>query len=193
MPAVSASTPAPVRAEPKKTGMHDARLPRQRSERVVRDARLVLEVRGEQRVVVLGQRGRRARGEAGRVPRREGGVRRPEPVRRAERHDGGVSFSEIARSTRSSSGAGPVDLVDEDERRDAQPSQRAHEHAGLRLHSLDGGDDEHRAVQHAEHALDLGDEVRVARRVDQVDGDVVDRERHDRGLDRDAALPLQRE
>jgi hypothetical protein len=31
----------------------------------------------------------------------------------------------------------------------------------------------------------------VAGRVDQVDCDVVDDERHDRGLDRDAALPFQ--
>jgi hypothetical protein len=32
----------------------------------------------------------------------------------------------------------------------------------------------------------------VARRVDQVDGDVVDRERNDRRLDRDAALLFER-
>ena len=75
----------------------------------------------------------------------------------------------------------------------AQPPQRAHQHARLRLHALDRGDDEHRAVEHAEHPLDLGDEVRVAGRVDQVDGDVADDERDDRGLDRDAALALQRQ
>ena len=44
-----------------------------------------------------------------------------------------------------------------------------------------------------EHPLHLGDEVRVAGRVDQVDRDVADDERHDGGLDRDAALPFQRE
>jgi hypothetical protein len=33
----------------------------------------------------------------------------------------------------------------------------------------------------------------VTRRIDQVDADVADRERGDRGLDRDAALALQRE
>ena len=42
------------------------------------------------------------------------------------------------------------------------------------------------------HPFHLGDEIRVARRVDQVDRDVVDDERHDGGLDRDAALPFQR-
>ncbi len=53
--------------------------------------------------------------------------------------------------------------------------------------------DQHGAVEHAQHPLHLGDEVRVAGRVDQVDRDVVDRERHDGGLDRDAALPFQRQ
>ena len=43
------------------------------------------------------------------------------------------------------------------------------------------------------HPFHLGDEVRVAGRVDQVDRDVVDDERHDRGLDRDAALPFERQ
>ena len=36
---------------------------------------------------------------------------------------------------------------------------------------------QHRAVEHAQHPFHLGDEVRVAGRVDQVDGDVADRER----------------
>jgi hypothetical protein len=65
--------------------------------------------------------------------------------------------------------------------------------AWLRLHALDGGDDQHGAVEHAQHPFHLGDEVRVAGRVDQVDGDVIDDERHHGGLDRDAALPFQRQ
>ena len=59
------------------------------------------------------------------------------------------------------------------------------------MHALDRGDHEHRAVEDTEHAIDLGDEVRVARGVDQVDRDVVDDERHDRGPDRDAATSLE--
>jgi len=62
----------------------------------------------------------------------------------------------------------------------------------LWLHALDGRDHQHGAVEHAQGAFHLGDEIRVAWRVDQVDGDIVDRERNDRGLDRDPALPLQR-
>ena len=86
-----------------------------------------------------------------------------------------------------------VDLVHEQQRRDAQPLQRAHQDAGLRLHALDGGDHQDGAVQHAQHPLHLGDEVGVARGVDQVDRDVVDGERDDRGLDRDPALLLERQ
>ena len=52
---------------------------------------------------------------------------------------------------------------------------------------------EHRAVEHVQDALDLGDEVRVAGCVDQVDVHVAERERRDRGSDRDPALPLERE
>ena len=71
--------------------------------------------------------------------------------------------------------------------------ERPHQQACLRLHALDGGDDENRTVQDTQNPFDLSDEVRVARRVDQVDGDVVDDERDDGRLDRDAALPFQRE
>jgi hypothetical protein len=75
---------------------------------------------------------------------------------------------------------------------DAQPAQRAHQHAGLRLHAFHCRDDQHGTVEHAEHPLHLGDEVRVTGGVDQVDRDVTDDERHDGGPDGDAALPLQR-
>ena len=74
-----------------------------------------------------------------------------------------------------------------------QPLQGAHQHPGLCLHAFDGGDHQHGAVEHAQHPFDLGDEVRVARGVDQVDRGVVDDERHHRGLDGDAALPFQRQ
>jgi hypothetical protein len=88
-------------------------------------------------------------------------------------------------------GATTVDLVHEDESGNAQALQGAHQHAGLRLDALDGRDDENGAVEHAQHALHLGDEVRVAGGVDQVDGDVTDGEGDDGGLDRDAARPFQ--
>jgi hypothetical protein len=41
--------------------------------------------------------------------------------------------------------------------------------------------------------LHLGYEIRVAGRVDQIDGGAIDGERDDRGLDRDPALALQRQ
>jgi hypothetical protein len=69
----------------------------------------------------------------------------------------------------------------------------AHEDPGLRLHALDGRDDQHGPVEHAQHALHLGDEVGVPGRVDQVDGDIADPEGGDRRPDRDAALALQRQ
>lgn len=86
-----------------------------------------------------------------------------------------------------------VDLVHEQQRGKVESAQGPHQHAALRLHSLDGRHNEHRAVQHAQGALDLGDEVGVAWRVDQVDDDVADRDRDGRGLDGDAPPALQRQ
>ena len=86
-----------------------------------------------------------------------------------------------------------VDLVHEDQRRDAEPLEGAHEHPGLGLNALHGRDDEHGPVEDVEHPFDLGDEVRVAGSVDEVDGDVVDGERDDGGLDRDTPLAFERE
>ena len=99
----------------------------------------------------------------------------------------------IASTTASVVGAGAIDLVDEDQRRDAEPPQRAEEQRRLGLDALDRGDDEDRAVEDAEDALDLGDEVGVAGRVDEVDREVAEGERGDGRLDRDAALALELE
>src|SRR5262249_32563980 len=90
-------------------------------------------------------------------------------------------------------GAATVDLVHEDHRWDAQALQRTHQYACLCLDALNGRHDEHRAVEHVQHPLDLGNEVRVAGRIDQVDCDVGDLERDNRRLDGDAASPLQGE
>jgi hypothetical protein len=87
----------------------------------------------------------------------------------------------------------PVDLVHEQQRRDAQPLQRPHQDTGLRLHPLDGRDHQDGPVQDAQHPFHFGDEVGVAGGVDQVDGDAADGERHHSGLDRDPALALERE
>ena len=90
-------------------------------------------------------------------------------------------------------GADAVDLVDEQQRRHAEPLQRAHQDPGLRLDALDRREHEHRAVEDAQRALDLGDEVGVAGGVDDVDGHVAERERDDGGPDGDAAAALERE
>ncbi len=155
----------------------------------------VVGARGQERVVVLGEpvdEPLRERGVAV-VVRVEGGLARAEVGHLTHRDHVGreacrqVGQHGVVRRT------GAVDLVHEDQRRDAEPLQRAHQHAGLRLHALDGRDHQHRAVEHAEHPLDLGDEVGVAGGVDQVDRHALDDERDHRGLDGDAALPLERE
>ena len=103
----------------------------------------------------------------------------------------GASRRAIAARTPFGIGPGPVDLVDEDQGRDVEPLEGAEQQRRLGLDALDRGDDQDRAVEHAEDALDLRDEVGVARRVDEVDREVADQERGDRGPDRDAAFALE--
>jgi hypothetical protein len=88
-------------------------------------------------------------------------------------------------------GAEAVDLVDEDEEGHGKPPQRAHEDARLGLHAFHGRDDHDRPIQQLEDALHFRDEIRVAGRIDQVDGHAVQGERHDGGPDRDAALAFE--
>ena len=90
-------------------------------------------------------------------------------------------------------GVGPasVDLVDEDQRRHADAPKRAEQQRGLGLDALDRRDDQHRTIEDAEDTFHLGDEVGVAGCVDEVDRQIADLERGDRGPDRDAAFALE--
>ena len=66
-------------------------------------------------------------------------------------------------------GAGTVDLVDDDHRLEAVFERVLEHETGLRHRALERVDDEQTAIGHLEHALDLAAEVGVARRVDDVD------------------------
>ena len=158
-------------------------------------AEATLDVRREQVVVVLGEGLGLAVAEADVV----GSVRR-EPrgaaagvVHAAHRQEVGGQPLRDRGEDGVDVGAGAVDLVDEQQGRHVEALQRPHQDPGLRLHALDGREHEDRPVEDGERALDLGDEVRVAGGVDDVDGQVAERERHDRGADGDAAAPLEGE
>ena len=86
--------------------------------------------------------------------------------------------------------AGSVELVDEDDTGHVVAVGQAPVGLGLRLHAGDALDDEHRAVQDAQAAVDLDVEVDVARRVDDVDAVLLPLARHRRGGDGDPPLPL---
>ncbi len=195
IPAVSASTPAPVPAEPKKTGWSWGRrlLGEQPAEAGGGKDRPVGDVCLQDRVVALGERLGQARPE-GRVvvgaglerrrpgPEAAGCAHWDHPWGKAPLHR--LEDPAVVR-------ARPIDLVDEDQRRDSEPPERPEQQRRLRLDALYGRDDEDGAVEHAEDALDLGDEVRVAGRVDEVDREIAKDERGDRGPDRDAAFALE--
>ena len=66
-------------------------------------------------------------------------------------------------------------------------AQREEERLRLRLHAFHAADHEHRSVQRPERALHLGGKIHMARRVDQVDADVLPGEADTAGLDGDAA------
>ena len=66
-------------------------------------------------------------------------------------------------------GVGAVDLVDDDDRLEAQRQRLAGDELGLRHRPFGGVDQQDHAVDHRQDALDLGAEIGVAGRVDDVD------------------------
>ena len=83
-----------------------------------------------------------------------------------------------------------VHLVDEANARDAVLVGLPPHGFRLRLHARDGIEHRHGAVQHAQAALYFGGEVDVARRIDDVDGDVAPLAGGGGRSDGDAALLL---
>ena len=197
IPAISSGTPAPVAAEPANTGCSTASRvwaaasasswPGVRSRPSTYAASRASSCSARATGLAL------AEGAVVGSVRREGRGPRPEPRGGAHRQDVRGQPAPDRLQDAVDVGAGAVDLVDEQQGRHPEPLQRPHQDPGLRLDPLDRGQHEHGAVEHAEDALDLGDEVGVARGVDDVDRHVVERERHDGGLDRDAAPALERE
>ena len=87
-------------------------------------------------------------------------------------------------------GAGAVELVDEAEARDAVLVRLAPDRLGLRLDAGHAVEDDDRAVEHAQAALDLDRKVHVPGRVDQVDAMIVPEAGRGGGGDRDPPLLL---
>ena len=85
----------------------------------------------------------------------------------------------------------PVDLVDDDERRQPPLERLAQHEPRLRQRSFGRVHQEQHAVDHRQRPLDLAAEVGVARRVDDVDQDVVVVDGRVLGEDGDAPLPLE--
>ena len=120
----------------------------------------------------------------------EVGARRADAADRTQRCDVRSEEPDDVGDELSAARAHSVDLVDEDQRGQPKVPQDPHQYPGVRLDAFDRGQHEHRAVENAERPLDLGDEVAVARGVDEVDGAVTDGEPGDRGPDRDPSGPL---
>jgi hypothetical protein len=164
------------------------------AEPAVADRGRVVHPGGQQGVVVVGQQLGQPGPEplvAGAVGAEPGAAGARVPGRAHGDHRRGQLRGDLAQDPPGPGGADAVELVHEQQGGDAQAPQGPQQHAGLGLYPLDGREHQHRAVEHLQDPLHLGDEVGVAGRVDQVDGDVVDDERHHRRLDGDAALPLQ--
>ncbi len=165
------------------------------AESLGRGRALVADVVGEEGVVMLGEQVGQLGPEhlVGAGQRAGPGAEAGDPHHGVHRDRRGVELLGDLAQQAAVPGALAVDLVDEQERRDAQAPQRPHQDAGLGLHALDGRDHQDRAVEHAEGPFDLGDEVGVAGRVDEVDGGLAEREGDHGGLDGDAAAAFERE
>jgi len=88
-------------------------------------------------------------------------------------------------------GEGAIHLVDHDDDPQAERQRLAQDEAGLGHRAFDSVDEQQRAVDHVEDALDLAAEVGVAGRVDDVDLDPVPGDGGVLGQDGDPALALQ--
>jgi len=84
-----------------------------------------------------------------------------------------------------------VDLVDHNDRLDAALQCLAGHELGLRQDALGAVNQDHTAIDHAEDALDLTTEVRVARGIDDVDPRAFPDNAGALGKDRDATLLFQ--
>ena len=89
-------------------------------------------------------------------------------------------------------GVGPVDLVDGDDRPEPERQRFPGDEPGLRHRALGRVHQDQHPVHHAENPLDLAAEVRVARRVHDVDLDALPAHRGVLGQDGDPALALER-
>ncbi len=87
--------------------------------------------------------------------------------------------------------AGPVDFVDDNDRLQALRERLACHKARLRHRALDRVHQQQHAIDHRQHALDFAAEVRMARRVDDVDVRSLVVDRAVFCEDRDAALTLE--
>ncbi len=89
------------------------------------------------------------------------------------------------------SGFVAIDLVDDDDGPQAVLEGLLRHEAGLRHRAVHRVNKQQHAIDHGQHALDFAAEVRVTRRVDDVDAIVAPGDRRVLGEDRDAALALQ--
>ena len=88
-------------------------------------------------------------------------------------------------------GVGAVDLVDDEDHRQAALERLAEDEPGLRQRSLGGVDEQQDPVDHRQPALDLATEVGVAGRVDDVELHPVVVDGRVLGEDRDPLLALE--
>ena len=86
---------------------------------------------------------------------------------------------------------GPVDLVDDDDRRQPPLERLAQHEPRLRQRPFRRVDEQHDRVDHRQRPLDLAAEIGVARGVDDVDQGVAVVDGGVLGQDRDAALALE--
>jgi hypothetical protein len=86
------------------------------------------------------------------------------------------------------SGVLTVDLIDDDHCRQPETQGLRQHVAGLRKWAFSSVDEEDDAVDHRKRSLYLATKIRVTRSVDEVDLDVIPRDRSGLGEDRDTSL-----
>ena len=105
----------------------------------------------------------------------EPGVFRADAPRRTHRENIRVESLRDCLAHSSVIRSDPIDLVHEHDRWHTQPAQGTKQQQRLCLDPFDRRHDQNGTVEHPEGAFDLGNEIRVTRRVNEIDRHTVNR------------------
>ena len=120
-------------------------------------------------------------------------VRGTDVINRGERRHFPAELGFQIGQQRFLTGTGAIDLVAENDAGETHRSDGTGESAGLRLHPFYAGNHQNHGIEHTQRAFDFGDEIRVTRRIDEINLAIPMHQRSNGRADGDSTLLFQRQ